>query len=161
MATRIGWDSGCLLYTSIGRFGIKMDYRHQAEMYRSGKYAQQVLHALKHRAEIFEILDSHRTQEATDEERKNFYPVSIYCPVCGKDTTKITSLSEDCTVAEYRCSCGQMCIRDSLIPMRRSLTKRRSRSCSSCWRGEAATAKRRPIHICSPAWCFAGIAAGR
>ena len=75
-------------------------------MYRSGKYAQQVLHALKHRAEIFEILDSHRTQEATDEERKNFYPVSIYCPVCGKDTTKITSLSEDCTVAEYRCSCG-------------------------------------------------------
>ena len=55
---------------------------------------------------FFEILDSHRTQEATDEERKNFYPVSIYCPVCGKDTTKITSLSEDCTVAEYRCSCG-------------------------------------------------------
>lgn len=49
-----------------------MDYRHQAEMYRSGKYAQQVLHALKHRAEIFEILDSHRTQEATDEERKIF-----------------------------------------------------------------------------------------
>ncbi len=108
-------DSPCKTYAehfeqeferSIGRFGIKMDYRHQAEMYRSGKYAQQVLHALKHRAEIFEILDSHRTQEATDEERKNFYPVSIYCPVCGKDTTKITSLSEDCTVAEYRCSCG-------------------------------------------------------
>ena len=91
---------------SIGRFGIEMDYRHQAEMYRSGKYAQQVLHALKHRAEIFEILDSHRTQEATDEERKNFYPVSIYCPICGKDTTKITSLSDDCTVAEYRCACG-------------------------------------------------------
>ena len=28
-----------------------------------------------------------RDREATDEERKNFYPVSIYCPVCGKDTT--------------------------------------------------------------------------
>ena len=83
-----------------------MDYRHQAEMYRSGKYAEHVLHALRHRAEIFEILDSHRTQEATDEERKNFYPLSIYCPACGKDTTKITDLSGDCTEAEYRCACG-------------------------------------------------------
>lgn len=91
---------------SIGRFGIEMDYRHQAELYRSGAYARQVLHALKHRAEIFEILDSHRTQEATEEERKNFYPVSIYCPVCGKDTTKIVSLSDDCTQADYRCACG-------------------------------------------------------
>lgn len=108
-------DSPCKTYAeyfeqeferSIGRFGIEMDYRHQAEMYRSGKYAEHVLHALRHRAEIFEILDSHRTQEATDEERKNFYPVSIYCPACGKDTTKITNLSGDCTEAEYRCACG-------------------------------------------------------
>ena len=44
-------DSPCKTYAehfeqeferSIGRFGIKMDYRHQAEMYRSGKYAQPV-----------------------------------------------------------------------------------------------------------------------
>lgn len=108
-------DSPCKTYAayfeeeferSIGQFGIKMDYRHQAALYRSGQYAEQVLHALKHRAEIFEILDSHRTQEATDEERKNFYPVSIYCPACGKDTTKISSLSCDCTVAQYKCACG-------------------------------------------------------
>lgn len=32
--------------------------------------------------------------------------MSIYCPHCGRDTTKITSLSEDCTVAEYECACG-------------------------------------------------------
>lgn len=108
-------DSPCKTYAayfeaeferSIGRFGIEMDYRHQAELYRSGAYAQQVLHALKHRAEIFEILDRHRTQEATEEERRNFYPVSIYCPACGKDTTKITALSDDCTAARYRCACG-------------------------------------------------------
>ncbi len=91
---------------SIKRFGIDMDYRYQASQYRSGKYAQHVIHALKNREKIFDILDSFRTQDATEEERKNYYPVGIYCAHCGKDTTKITSLSEDCKVAEYECECG-------------------------------------------------------
>ncbi|MDY2677593.1 MAG: lysine--tRNA ligase, partial [Oscillospiraceae bacterium] len=38
--------------------------------------------------------------------RENYYPVSIYCSECGKDTTKITSLSDDCTKATYECACG-------------------------------------------------------
>ena len=91
---------------SIKRFGIDMDYRYQAEQYRSGRYSQYVIHALKHREEIFDILDSFRTQEATEDERRNYYPVGIYCSKCGKDTTKITSLSDDCINAEYTCECG-------------------------------------------------------
>ncbi len=91
---------------SIVKFGIDMDYRHQAEMYRSGKYTEHIIHALKHRGEIFDILDSHRTQEAQPGEREAYYPINIYCPECGKDTTKVHSLSDDCTVAEYSCACG-------------------------------------------------------
>ena len=91
---------------SIKRFGIEMDYRHQTEMYRSGKYAKYVIHALRERGRIFDILDRHRTQEAQPGEREAYYPVSIYCPVCGRDTTKIHSLSEDCTEADYTCACG-------------------------------------------------------
>ena len=91
---------------SIVKFGIEMDYRHQAEMYRSGKYVEHILHALRHRGEIFDILDSHRTQQAQEGEREAYYPVSIYCPICGKDTTKIHSLSDDSTVAEFSCECG-------------------------------------------------------
>lgn len=91
---------------SIVKFGIDMDYRHQAEMYRSGKYVENIILSLKKRREIFDILDSHRTQDAEEGEREAYYPVSIYCPVCGKDTTKITRLNDDCTKAEYRCSCG-------------------------------------------------------
>lgn len=91
---------------SIVKFGINMDYRHQAEMYRSGKYTEHILHALKKRGEIFDILASHRTQPVKDGEREAYYPVSIYCSECGKDTTKIISLSEDCTKAEYTCECG-------------------------------------------------------
>ncbi len=91
---------------SIKRFGIDMDYRYQASQYRSGKYAKYIIQALEKRGEIFDILDSFRTQEATEDERRNYYPVGIYCAHCGKDTTKITSLTDDCKVAEYECECG-------------------------------------------------------
>ena len=91
---------------SIKRFGIEMDYRHQTEMYRSGKYAEHVIHALRERGRIFDILDRHRTQEAQPGEREAYYPVSIYCPVCGRDTTKIHAISDDCTEADYTCACG-------------------------------------------------------
>ena len=94
---------------SIVKFGINMDYRHQAEMYRSGKYTEHILHALKKRGEIFDILASHRTQPVQEGEREAYYPVSIYCSECGKDTTKIVSLSDDCTKAEYTCECGHKC----------------------------------------------------
>lgn len=109
------FDDGCPNYAkhfekefedAMERFGIQMDYRYQAQMNRSGKYAQHVITALKKRGEIFDILDSFRTQAAKEGEREAYYPVSIYCPHCGKDTTKILSLSEDCTVAEYECACG-------------------------------------------------------
>lgn len=91
---------------SIVKFGINMDYRHQAEMYRSGKYTEHILHSLRKRGEIFDILASHRTQPVQEGEREAYYPVSIYCSECGKDTTKIVSLSDDCTQAEYTCECG-------------------------------------------------------
>ena len=42
---------------SLKKFGIQMEFRHQAEMYRSGKYKDMVLLALKKRGEIFDIID--------------------------------------------------------------------------------------------------------
>lgn len=91
---------------SIEKFGITLDYRHQAEMYRSGKYKEHVLTALDKRAEIFDILDSFRTQDAVDGEKEAYYPVSIYCKECHRDTTKILSYNDATKVAEYECKCG-------------------------------------------------------
>lgn len=88
------------------RFGIEMDYRYQTEMYTSGAYKDDVIEAISKRKEIFDILDSFRTQDAEEGERDAYFPVSIFCPVCGKDTTKINSISDDNTVAEYECECG-------------------------------------------------------
>ena len=91
---------------AMDRFGIKMEYRHQAEMYRSGKYTEHILTALDKRGEIFDILDGFRTQDAQEGEREAYYPVSIYCSECGRDTTKITKYSDDTRIAEYECRCG-------------------------------------------------------
>ena len=87
-------------------FGIAPDYRYQAALHRSGCYAPHIIHALKERERIFDILSGFRTQEAAVGEREAYYPVSIYCPVCGKDDTTITSLSADCRLAAYTCACG-------------------------------------------------------
>ncbi|MDR1538692.1 MAG: lysine--tRNA ligase [Clostridiales bacterium] len=91
---------------AVIKFGIEMEYRHQTRLYRSGAYKEHVIHALRRRAEIFDILDSFRTQDSSEGEKDSYYPVSIYCPACRKDSTWISKLSEDCIHAEYECACG-------------------------------------------------------
>ncbi len=100
----------------IKPFGIELDCRYQAEMYRSGKYTKDIIESLQKRGEIFEILDSFKTKDADkseeerraehDAEKASYYPVSIFCPECHTDFTTITNLSEDCTEADYTCRCG-------------------------------------------------------
>ena len=91
---------------AIQKFGFTMDYSHQAQMYRDGKYREHILTALDKRGEIFDILDSFRTQDAAEGEREAYYPVSIYCPQCKRDTTKILSYKGDTRVAKFECKCG-------------------------------------------------------
>lgn len=91
---------------SLSRFGIEVDFRYQAAEYRSGRYNQDIIHALRHRGEIFDILDSFRTQDATEGEREAYSPAIVYCPVCDKDTTTFTAFSEDCTTGHFTCKCG-------------------------------------------------------
>ena len=91
---------------SIAKFGFEMDYRHQADMYRSGKYKEHIITALDKRGEIFDILDSFRTQEAGEGEKEAYYPVGIYCPECKRDTTKIVAYDDAEKKAQYECKCG-------------------------------------------------------
>ena len=101
---------------AMKKFGIELDCRYQAELYRSGAYTKDILESLQKRGEIFEILDSFKTKdpdktpeqlkEEHDAEKENYYPVSIFCPECHTDFTTITKLSDDCTEADYTCRCG-------------------------------------------------------
>ena len=100
----------------IEPFGIELDCRYQADMYRSGKYMKDVIEAIQKRDEIFEILDSFKTKDTTkseeerraehDAEKAAYSPVSIFCPECHTDFTTITKFSEDGTEADYTCRCG-------------------------------------------------------
>ncbi|MBR2293660.1 MAG: lysine--tRNA ligase [Clostridia bacterium] len=100
----------------IAPFGMELDCRYQAEMYRSGKYTKDIIEAIQKRGDIFEILDSFKTKDTTkspeelkaehDAEKAVYSPVSIFCPECHTDFTKITAFSEDGTEADYTCRCG-------------------------------------------------------
>ena len=101
---------------AMEQFGITLDCRYQADMYRSGKYTKDIIESLQKREKIFEILDSFKTKDTTkseeqlkaehDAEKAVYYPVSIFCSECHTDFTTITNLSEDCTEADYTCRCG-------------------------------------------------------
>ena len=91
---------------SLDAFGIKPDYRSQVDMYRAGAYTKEILHALKERGRIFDILDTFRTQDAEEGERDSYYPVAIYCPECGRDTTAIKGYDDETHIAHYTCKCG-------------------------------------------------------
>ena len=91
---------------SLATFGIKTEFIYQTKEYRSGRYNQYILHALKRRKAIYDILMSFKTQEPTAEEREEFYPITVYCQACRKDNTEVVAFEEDTGTIEYRCTCG-------------------------------------------------------
>lgn len=88
--------------------GIEPECIYQAKEYRSGRYAQKIKLAMDKRFEIFDIIDSFRTQDASDGERENYYPISIYCDSCKKETKDIVSYDSQTGDIEYKCACGHV-----------------------------------------------------
>lgn len=91
---------------SLNVFGIDIEFIYQHREYTSGKYNKQILHALKKRKEIYDILMKFKTSQSTNQERDAFYPITIYCKSCGKDDTKIIRFNEIEEKIEYKCLCG-------------------------------------------------------
>ncbi len=86
---------------------VDCDIKYQTKKYLAGEYKDQIVTALKHRKQAYDILMSFKTQEANDDDRENYYPLNVYCSKCHKDTTKVLSISDDAEVLEYECkSCS-------------------------------------------------------
>lgn len=85
---------------------IDVECIYQTKEYKSGRYNKYIKVAMDRREEIFDIIDEFRTQDATEEEKKNYYPISIYCEDCKKDSTNITSYDNETGEISYACSCG-------------------------------------------------------
>lgn len=119
------------LRAALAEMGIEMEEVSQTERYRAGAYTEQVLHALRHRDVIEEVLAKHRTkkgepapeneQEAAaleesvadeDDEPSGTgnlgrFPYKPYCRQCGRDTVEVTAYDDETTDLSYTCaSCG-------------------------------------------------------
>jgi lysyl-tRNA synthetase class 1 len=82
--------------------GVTPEYIYQEERYASSLYAAEIRQALTKRETIKAILNEHRS-EALGED---WWPISIFCTSCQKDTTQITNWNGDYEVS-YSCSaCG-------------------------------------------------------
>ena len=90
----------------LAQMGIEVEPIYQAKEYRSKRYNEKIKLCLEKRKEIFDIIDSFRTQDAEEGERDNFYPISIYCPICKKETKEILSYNKTTGEIEYECACG-------------------------------------------------------
>ncbi|MEU8585716.1 lysine--tRNA ligase [Streptomyces sp. NPDC048664] len=124
------------MVAALAEMGVEFDGISQTEQYTSGTYREQVLHAMKHRADIDAILDQYRTkpkavgkkqqQKPVDEAEleaaegsgaaaeddgsagsAGYFPYKPYCGGCGKDLTTVTSYDDETTELAYTCTeCG-------------------------------------------------------
>ena len=85
---------------------VEVECIYQTKEYQSGRYNKYIKMAMDNKDKIFDIIDDFRTQDSTEEERENYYPISIYCPKCKKDNTKISSYDSVTGEVKYSCTCG-------------------------------------------------------
>ncbi len=84
--------------------GIEPEYLYQAQQYRRSAYAKEIKTALEKREELVDILNSYRDDE--HKIRGPWWPVSVFCSSCNRDTTEILSWNGDWELT-YQCSeCG-------------------------------------------------------
>ncbi len=82
--------------------GVKPEYIYQASKYRTSEYADGIKKALVNRDLIRAQLNESRTTDLP----ADWYPVSVFCAQCDKDTTTVTGWDENYGVS-YKCeSCG-------------------------------------------------------
>ncbi|MFF5159928.1 lysine--tRNA ligase [Streptomyces sp. NPDC000348] len=120
---------------SLAELGVEFDGISQTEQYTSGVYREQILHAMRHRADIDAILAQYRTKKAPAKKQQQkpvdeaeleaaegsgaaaeddggsgaagYFPYKPYCGNCEKDLTTVTAYDDDSTELTYACTaCG-------------------------------------------------------
>jgi len=101
------------LRESLARLGVLVTEISQTEMYTSGAYTEQIILAMRRRADIGEVLARYQTRrsaEPDDDEPRNakgeYFPFKPYCASCGRDDTTVTGFDDATTAITYSCACG-------------------------------------------------------
>ncbi len=92
---------------SLRELGIDIAFRYQTQMYQSGVYREGILEAVAARHAIYDIIAGYRTQGGSEQEREGYFPITIYCEACDRDTTQILSADASETELSYVCSLCQ------------------------------------------------------
>ena len=90
-----------LLLNEIKATGFNPKTISNYDHYKTGKFAPLLRTLMQKRKKVAEILNRSRREPYSE----NWYPATVYCERCSKDTTKITSYDENYTIT-YTCSCG-------------------------------------------------------
>ncbi|WP_210375927.1 lysine--tRNA ligase [Borreliella burgdorferi] len=80
--------------------GINPEFIDQSKQYTSNAYASQIKFALDHKKELSEALNEYRTSKLEE----NWYPISVFCTKCNRDTTTVNNYDNHYSV-EYSCEC--------------------------------------------------------
>lgn len=117
------------LLDALTEMGCEMVQMHQTEKYRAGEYREQILHVVRNRHQVDEVLGRYRTKAAPGSDNAQEaaeladsvafddestaagrgsddlarFPFKPYCRDCGRDTTTITAYDDDTTVLDYTC----------------------------------------------------------
>jgi lysyl-tRNA synthetase, class I len=104
------------LRESLTRLGVQVTEISQTQMYTSGAYTEQIVLAMRRRADIGAVLARYRTKRAPrpedtdpdddDPQTAVYYPFRPYCAVCGRDDTTVTAFDDETTEISYTCACG-------------------------------------------------------
>ncbi|MEU1051316.1 lysine--tRNA ligase [Streptomyces sp. NPDC005876] len=120
---------------ALADLGVEFDGISQTAQYTSGVYREQILHAMRHRADIDAVLAQYRTKPKTAKKPQQkpvdaaeleaeegsgaaaeddgssgsagYFPYKPYCGNCEKDLTTVTAYDDDSTELTYACTaCG-------------------------------------------------------
>ena len=102
------------LRESLARLGVLVTEISQTQMYTSGAYTEQIIIAMRRRADIGAVLARYQTKrnaDPDDDDLQNagtraYYPFRPYCTVCGRDDTTVTGFDDETTEITYTCACG-------------------------------------------------------
>lgn len=89
----------------LPRVGIEPEFLYQASRYRANKYAEGMRKAMQMRETIKECLNEYRDDAHKMKPEDVYWPVSIFCGKCSKDTTTITGYDGEYGIS-YKCECG-------------------------------------------------------
>jgi len=96
------------LKEALHRLGVEVTEISQTQMYTSGAYTEQIIAAMRDRAEIGAVIRRYQTRrtEVDDEERQSeYFPFKPYCETCGRDDTTVTAFNDDTAEISYTCAC--------------------------------------------------------